>query len=128
MADPLKLLREYALENKPIKEKDNFIIFGDIAFRKDERTNFKVYSKDEYYTLESLYYFYQKRQMSHPGYVKETASLNIQPVTRADRKDLIDYLTNRACKPPNSIDATVSCLTGSFFKIRSGFSVFSIRD
>ncbi len=43
MADPLKLLREYSLENKPIKEKDDYIVFGDIAYTKNVKTNFKVY-------------------------------------------------------------------------------------
>ena len=43
MADPLKLLREYALEGKPIREQDDLIIFGDLAFHRKEKTNFKIY-------------------------------------------------------------------------------------
>ncbi len=44
--------------------------------------------------------------MAHPGYVKEAAGHHLQPVTRPDRKDLIEFLTNAAAKPPPSIDVT----------------------
>lgn len=107
MADPLKLLREFALDKKPIKEKDDFIIFGDIAFPKDVKTNFRIYGKtNEYYTLESLYCFFQKRDLVHTAYVKEAAGKQLQPVTRPDRKELIEYLTVRNAKQPTSIDVT----------------------
>lgn len=70
--DPLKLFREYALDDKPIKERDGHICFGEIAFPKDVRTNFAVYGRqNEFYTLESLVHFWQKRELIHAGYVKE---------------------------------------------------------
>jgi len=43
MSDPLKLLREYIIAAKPIKEKDDYIIFGDTAFPKSAKTNYLVW-------------------------------------------------------------------------------------
>ncbi|VDP04234.1 unnamed protein product [Soboliphyme baturini] len=94
MADPLNLLKDYIISAKPVKEKDDYIIFGDTAFPKSAKTSYRVYNKrDEYYTLESLYYFYKKRALAHTAYVREAAAKNIQVVTRPDRKLLEDYLT-----------------------------------
>lgn len=106
--DPLKMLREFALEGKEIREENGFIIFEDQAFEKHVKTNFKVYGKaSEYYDLQSIYFFYQHANLIHTAYVKEAASNHIQPITRPDRKDLTQYLTKREAKPPASIDVTV---------------------
>uniref|UniRef100_A0A915IPL3 Paf1 complex subunit Cdc73 N-terminal domain-containing protein n=1 Tax=Romanomermis culicivorax TaxID=13658 RepID=A0A915IPL3_ROMCU len=106
MSDPLKLLREYTISGKPVKEKDEYIVFGDMAFPRTAKTNYLVWNKkDEYYTLESLYFFYKKRALQHTAYVKEAAEKKIQIVTRADRKALEDYLIKEKLdKLPTSID------------------------
>lgn len=106
MSDPLKLLREYIISSKTIKEKDDYIIFGDTAFLKTAKTNYLVWNKkDDYYTLDSLYFFYKKRALQHTAYVKEAAEKKIQIVTRADRKTLEDYLLKEKLeKLPASID------------------------
>lgn len=45
MADPLSLLQKYHTEGRTeeIVESDNHIIFGDLAWPKDVRTNFRKY-------------------------------------------------------------------------------------
>ena len=45
MADPLTLLRQYHTGGKSeeIVEADGQIVFGDLAWPKDVRTNFKAY-------------------------------------------------------------------------------------
>uniref|UniRef100_A0A914WG92 Parafibromin n=1 Tax=Plectus sambesii TaxID=2011161 RepID=A0A914WG92_9BILA len=97
MADPLKLLREYALGRRPLKEvkqgTEQFIVFGDVAFRRDVKTNHRIYGRpNEYYTLESLLVFWNKRELVHTAYVKEAAGLTVVPVSRPDRKELLEYL------------------------------------
>ncbi|KRX54432.1 Parafibromin [Trichinella sp. T9] len=95
MADPLKFFRDYILNNRPIVERDEYIIFGDTAFNKDAKTNYLVWNKkDEYYTVGSLWFFYKNRELLHTTYVKEAVSNNVQIVTRPDRKTLEEYLTN----------------------------------
>lgn len=49
MADPLSLLRDFHIKGKPIKAKDDLIIFGDIAFKKDSKTNFVKYGFANYF-------------------------------------------------------------------------------
>jgi hypothetical protein len=45
MADPLTLLRQYHMSGKTdeIMEGEGHIIFGDLAWPKDVKTNFKIY-------------------------------------------------------------------------------------
>ena len=77
--DPLKLLREFAIDNKQIKERDGHICFGEIAFPRNVNTNFAIWGKqNEYYTLESLLYFYQRRELNHTAYVREAVGQNLQ--------------------------------------------------
>ncbi|TRY63174.1 hypothetical protein TCAL_00483 [Tigriopus californicus] len=98
MADPLTLLRQYHTSGRTeeILEADSHIIFGDLAWPKDVRTNFKIYGsesdgKRDYYTLECLLYFLKNIKRSHPDYVKQ-AKGEVPIVHRPDRRDLIQYL------------------------------------
>lgn len=100
MADPLKLLREYALGRRPLKEvkqgNDHFIVFGDVAFRRDVKTNHRIYGRpNEYYTLESLLVFWNKRELVHTAYVKEAAGLSVVPVSRPDRFRIVNLLAQQ---------------------------------
>lgn len=102
MADPLKLLREYALGRRPLKEvkqgNEQFIVFGDVAFRRDVKTNHRIYGRpNEYYTLESLLVFWNKRELVHTAYVKEAAGLAVVPVSRPDRFDSLPLFAVLEC-------------------------------
>lgn len=43
MAEALKLLRQYVTEKKEFTEDDENIIFGDIAYPKEAKTNYMIY-------------------------------------------------------------------------------------
>jgi parafibromin len=43
MAEALKLLRQYVMEKKEFTEDDDKIIFGDIAYPKEAKTNYMIY-------------------------------------------------------------------------------------
>ena len=111
MADPLKLLQEYASGKREIRELVHvscvmkftsgfkihiapfrfqkgklYYVFGDIAYPHDAATNFQVYSKaDEYYTIESILQLWKNQELQHNIYVKNVSGRGIQPVTRMQR-------------------------------------------
>ena len=43
MADCLSLLRQYNIQKKEILERDELIIFGNVAWPKTARTNYVIY-------------------------------------------------------------------------------------
>ncbi|OQR71103.1 parafibromin-like [Tropilaelaps mercedesae] len=99
MADPLSLLRQYNVSNKPILEENDKIIFGEYAWPKDVKTNYVIYGtgKDgkekEYYTLDTLLNFLKNVTLSHANYVRQTANAGVSVVRRVDRKDILLYLS-----------------------------------
>ena len=73
MADSLSLLRQITIEDKPIEERDDQIIFNEFSWNKNSLTNFISYSADrnekEYYSLGCLLYFLKNEHLKHPEYV-----------------------------------------------------------
>ncbi|KAF0712092.1 parafibromin isoform X2, partial [Aphis craccivora] len=98
MADPLTFLRTYHINKKEIIIKDNHILFGDLSWSKNVKTNFLMFGsgKDgppkEYYTLECLLFLLKNVTLTHPVYVRQAAAKNIPVVRRPDRKKLLAYL------------------------------------
>ncbi|XP_048481907.1 parafibromin isoform X3 [Plutella xylostella] len=99
MTDPLSVLRQYNINKKEIIERDNQIIFGEVSWPKNVKTNYKIKlgkgqggSVKEYYTLECVLYFIKNINLVHPVYVRQAADANIPAVRRPDRKDLLAYL------------------------------------
>ena len=96
MADPLSLLRQYNIQKKEIIERDNLIIFDQLAWPKTVNTNYVAYrwvlvsgemrmvftlcsiffnyrGKDDEskqcYTLESILFLLKNVKLPHPLYV-----------------------------------------------------------
>ncbi|KAH0550277.1 parafibromin-like [Cotesia glomerata] len=111
MADPLSLLREYNVNKKEIKERGDKIIFGEISWPKNIKTNYLAYGSSKegtektYYTLECLIFFLNSVQLTHPVYVRQAAAKNIPVVRRPDRKDLLAYLSGETTTS-SAIDKT----------------------
>ncbi|VDM96555.1 unnamed protein product [Thelazia callipaeda] len=115
MADPLKLLHEYAVGRRTMREiksvlyvfqgNQRYYVFGDAAYPRDVRTNLTVYGRqNEYYTLESLLLLWENREMQHTAYVKDASGKGIQCVTRPDRRELLAYLKGEREQPPQTVD------------------------
>ncbi|XP_013421430.1 parafibromin-like [Lingula anatina] len=98
MADVLSALRQYNIQKKEIIEKDDLVIFGDMAWPKTAKTNYLVWGtgKDgiakEYYTLDCIIFLLKNVQLAHSLYVRQAAAANVPVVRRPDRKDLLAYL------------------------------------
>ncbi|THD18835.1 Parafibromin [Fasciola hepatica] len=109
MADVLALLRDYHVSGRTFVETDAEIIFGDFAWPKTTKTNFKVCSSGrdgapkDYYTLESVVYLLRNIDLQHVQYVRQAANAKVPAVLLPDRKDLLAYLTGEANTAP-SID------------------------
>ena len=116
MTDCLSLLRQFTIETKTPQEHstddhDNLLVFGDFAWPKSTKTNYKMYSTGgtdaiEYYTLESIWFLLRKVGMPHTQYVREAAQNGIPAIRRPDRMELLQYLQGQS-NQANSLDLTV---------------------
>ncbi|XP_003385105.2 PREDICTED: parafibromin-like [Amphimedon queenslandica] len=111
MADCLSLLRQYNIQKKEILERDDLIIFGNVAWPKTARTNYVAYKSagqggKEYYTLESLLFLLKNVGLSHPMYVQRAGNQNIPVIKFPDRRGLLSYLNGELETTP-SIDRSV---------------------
>ncbi|CAD6195457.1 unnamed protein product [Caenorhabditis auriculariae] len=107
--DPLTLLRRYTRGEVQFQEIEHngeiYYGFGDLAYLKTTPTNYKIFNRNEYYTLEVLIDFWHNIKLTHGLYVKEAASRNITPVTRIDRKNLQEYLSGERDDLPETTAA-----------------------
>ena len=102
MADCLTLLRQYNTQKKEIVERDDLVVFDQIAWPKNAKTNYLIYryrtkippilvcfnwkynhcrtgqggTLKEYYTLESLLFLLKNVSLSHPMYVQRAGVSN----------------------------------------------------
>jgi len=64
------------IQKKEIVERDGLVIFDQIAWPRNAKTNYLVYrsgqvgGQKEYYTLESLLFLLKNVSLSHPMYVQ----------------------------------------------------------
>lgn len=107
MADVLSNLRQYNINKKEIKEEDDQVIFGELAWPKTVKTNYVIYGtgKDgipkEYYTLDCILFLLKNVQLQHALYVREAAAKGVPVVRRPDRKDLLSYLNGETTSSTN---------------------------
>ncbi|VDN14862.1 unnamed protein product [Dibothriocephalus latus] len=112
MADVLSLLREYHLNNKPIIENHDEIIFGEFAWPKTTKTNYIIWGtgKDgtakDYYSLDCIVYLLKNIELPHSQYVRQAATAQVPVVRFPDRRELLAYLKGETNLAPN-IDRTV---------------------
>ncbi|KAI8642363.1 RNA pol II accessory factor, Cdc73 family-domain-containing protein [Parasitella parasitica] len=115
-ADPLTLLREFTISNKPVSLLDaggqtvtnisdaKTIQFNEkTTFPRDAPTNFKKTNAadNETYTLETLIFLVQNAQLDNSAYFKECRARGIEHVSIVDRRKILDYLTGKVDQSPN---------------------------
>ncbi|CAO0803700.1 unnamed protein product [Mucor circinelloides] len=116
--DPLSLLRESTISNKPVSLLDESgqpvttisdaktIQFNNddkTSFPRDTPTNFKKTNAadNETYTLETLIFLVQNAQLDNSAYFKECRARGIEHVSIVDRRKILDYLTGKVDQSPN---------------------------
>ncbi|CEP16207.1 hypothetical protein [Parasitella parasitica] len=121
-ADPLSLLREFTISNKPVSLLDaggqtvsnisdaKTIQFSETtkAFPRDAATNFKKTNAadNETYTLETLIFLVQNAQLDNSAYFKECRARGIEHVSIVDRRKILDYLTGKVDQSPNVVSVS----------------------
>ncbi|GMS80369.1 hypothetical protein PENTCL1PPCAC_2544 [Pristionchus entomophagus] len=108
--DPLSVLQEYVAGRRSRRditnENGSYVIFDDVAYAKDAKTSLFQYGKNGvFYTLESILYLWDNRSLSHPVYVKNASGAGIMAVTRADRREMLEYLQSVRTELPANHDA-----------------------
>uniref|UniRef100_A0A8C8Z971 Parafibromin n=1 Tax=Prolemur simus TaxID=1328070 RepID=A0A8C8Z971_PROSS len=117
MADVLSVLRQHNIQKKEIVVKRDEVIFGELSWPKNVKTNYTIWGTGkeghprEYYTLDSILFLLSNVHLSHPVYVRRAATENIPVVKRPDRKDLLGYLSGEASTSA-SIDRCAPLETG----------------
>ncbi|GMR58200.1 hypothetical protein PMAYCL1PPCAC_28395, partial [Pristionchus mayeri] len=107
--DPLSVLREYVAGRRSRRdittEKGSFGIFDDVAYAKDAKTSLYQYGKTSvFYTLESILHLWDNRNLQHPIYVRNASGAGIMAVTRADRREILEFLVGERTGLPSNHD------------------------
>jgi parafibromin len=128
--DPLSLLRESTIINKPVvllNEADETVsnisdaktvqFNENTSFPRDTPTNFKKTNAadNETYTLETLIFLVANAQLDNSAYFKECRTRGIEHVSIVDRRKILDYLTGKVDQSPNVIVAS----TGGKLKLKT---------
>ncbi|KAJ1860475.1 accessory factor associated with RNA polymerase II [Coemansia sp. RSA 2703] len=125
--DPLVLLRQFTIHNRPIELLDSdgnlttdllktaTVRFGDEAsFPRDAPTSYSRSSSDsDHYTLSAVLYFLDHRDQSFYEYMKLTNSMGLQNVSFGDRAALLDYLTGKTNTLVSAAASAAATATGS---------------
>ncbi|KAJ2389649.1 accessory factor associated with RNA polymerase II [Coemansia sp. RSA 2611] len=111
-ADPLELLRQFTIEERPIEFLDKAgnlttdllqaetVRFGeDASFPRDMPTRYLRGNSDaDQYPLSALLYFFSHRDQPFYEYMKTSSTVGLQTVSFNDRAGLLDYLTGKTDK------------------------------
>lgn len=129
-ADPLALIREYTIGNKPVTllNDDGSIVESIVdakkiqfdensIFPRDEPTNFKKTNavNNETYTVETLIFLVKNAKLDNSAYFKECQTRGIEHVSIVDRRKILDYLTGKVNESPNVIISSTSGMEISLF-------------
>lgn len=108
--DPLLLLRDSLLSGKPITHSDKVLEIGGMRVPVDAPTAWQRKDKKGPYTVGSLYYAIQMRDLKVSDYAKQAGQLKIPMVSAIDKRDIVDYFTG-ATQDCKQIDAAARAQT-----------------
>ncbi|XP_046685436.1 parafibromin-like [Homalodisca vitripennis] len=112
MADLLSVLQQYNVNKEDIIERNNLIIFGELSWDKNVKTNYLMWGSGkngepkEFYTLECLVFLLKHVTLPHSTYVRQAVAEGIPVVRRPDRKDLLAYLNGEITTSENIDEST----------------------
>ena len=93
LADPLTLLRDFAIANKPITLEGDHVVFGRTRFPRGAPTAYRRSGGDKaYYTIDSVWSLLQNKTAKPAEYVKWCGERGIEQIGFIDRKKLLQYL------------------------------------
>ena len=106
--DCMQMLRNFHMSGQAPQEmttpdKRTLLVFGDTAWPKDARTNYKIFNasaeaKPDYYTLEAMWFLLNNVSKPHSAYVRMAGGVNIPAIRRPDRMQLLDYLRGKSAE------------------------------
>lgn len=89
LIQPELILREYFQTSKPIKRKENNLIFSDnIVLKLDTTTAFYQKSNNRYYSVGTLWFWLNNRNETISLYWNECRKEKIEPVSNMDKEKL----------------------------------------
>jgi hypothetical protein len=104
--DPLYVLRDHVVNNKPVHPEGNDIVFqNNVRFPKSTQTIFKNRLTKEHFTLEALFFAYQHADSAPSAYMAACYKSGLKFVSLVDNQDLQAFLRGQIDSSP-SIDVS----------------------
>jgi len=92
MADPLSLLRDAIIGGRPAELDGDVLVIDGVRAPRKTLTNYKNRTDGSFYTLEAVWFLWQKRDLPHNSYVGEAFAARMPFVSHLDRTDLLNYI------------------------------------
>lgn len=87
MSDPLTLLREFTIKNKPVGFENDTFTFGSISFPRTVETNFRsLRGEGAAYTLDAVWFMLQNADKTYKDYLADCTNLKFPRVSLIDKK------------------------------------------
>ncbi|KRX03389.1 hypothetical protein PPERSA_12668 [Pseudocohnilembus persalinus] len=95
--DPLDILRDFSLQEKQIKQKDNYIYFNQVKFPLKQSTCWKAVASGKEYSLGTIWLFLEqkKQNLSFKDYSSKAQQFGVDIVTKIDQDDVYNYFKNQ---------------------------------
>lgn len=99
--DPLSLLREHHMGNKPVMLQGDQIVFGTLRIPRDTPTAYRSQAggtqaaQGGFYAIDQLWFFLQNSKLSHAQYLMACNKTRIKAVSLPDKRDLLAYLSGQ---------------------------------
>jgi len=113
--DPLSLLREHHMGNKPVLLQGEQMVFGNMRIPRDTQTAYRSQAggsqatQGAFYTIDQLWFFLQNSKLSHAQYLMACNKNKFKGVSLPDKRDLLAYLSGQTDHSA-AIDLTIAPL------------------
>ncbi len=101
MADPLSLLRDFTINQKPVSLDGDFIVFDDVRFPRNTETAFKsLKGVGPPYTIDACWFMVQNADKKYTDYLMDCSKFKFPKISLVDKKELVSYLQGKIDSSP----------------------------
>ena len=106
MADPLSHLRDVVTAGGAAELDGDALVLDGLRVPRRTLTNYRNRTDGSYYSLDAVWFLWQKKDLPRQQYVAEAYAAGIPYVSQLDRTDLLNYVAGETSSS-NQIDASV---------------------
>ena len=105
MADPLSHLRDVVTAGGAAELDGDALVLDGLRVPRRTLTNYRNRTDGSYYSLDAVWFLWQKKDLPRQQYVAEAYAAGIPFVSQLDRTDLLNYVAGETSSS-NQIDAS----------------------